>query len=259
MNQARETLGQYLKREREAHRVPVDEIALITGMKRSLIDALEGDDFDDFVQRSEVVQLVKQYIDYMKLNETEALRLLDMQWKSYGGVKRYPKLTHYPSGELLREKPAGFKGKKPIVGVAIIIAFFLLISLPGGIQEITPPVPPPPPPPQPSGMDRDRDVLPALRHALEPAANVGSRTNNSAPAVSRIAPPAASQSRPAAVSGRQQFTVPSAKEIRVIGNRDTKRYHLPGMKYYDKVKAYHRVVFQSEKEAIRAGYAKARE
>jgi hypothetical protein len=31
------------------------------------------------------------------------------------------------------------------------------------------------------------------------------------------------------------------------------------MKYHDKVKAYHRVVFQSEQEAIRAGYVKARE
>jgi|GEM_PF-1802541 len=49
------------------------------------------------------------------------------------------------------------------------------------------------------------------------------------------------------------------KKVTVIGNRDSKRYHLPGMKYYDKVKAYHRVVFQSEKEAINAGYRKAAE
>jgi hypothetical protein len=45
--------------------------------------------------------------------------------------------------------------------------------------------------------------------------------------------------------------------VKVIGNRDSKRYHLPGMKYYDLVKTYHRVVFQSEKEAIQAGYHKA--
>jgi tetratricopeptide (TPR) repeat protein len=49
------------------------------------------------------------------------------------------------------------------------------------------------------------------------------------------------------------------KGVKIIGNRDSKRYHLPGMKYYDLVKAYHRVVFQSEKEAIRAGYHRARE
>ena len=48
-------------------------------------------------------------------------------------------------------------------------------------------------------------------------------------------------------------------KIKVIGNRDSKRYHLPGMKYYDKVKAYHRVIFNSEQEAINAGYHKARQ
>jgi tetratricopeptide (TPR) repeat protein len=49
------------------------------------------------------------------------------------------------------------------------------------------------------------------------------------------------------------------KGVRVIGNRGSKRYHLPGMKYHNLVKAYHRIVFQSEEEAIRAGYHRARE
>ncbi len=48
----------------------------------------------------------------------------------------------------------------------------------------------------------------------------------------------------------------SAKVV-VVGNRDTRRYHLPGMPYYDKVKAYHRVVFNSEQEAVDSGYYKA--
>ena len=48
-------------------------------------------------------------------------------------------------------------------------------------------------------------------------------------------------------------------KARVIGNSDSKRYHLPGMKYYHKVKAYHQVIFNSESEAIKAGYTKARE
>ena len=46
------------------------------------------------------------------------------------------------------------------------------------------------------------------------------------------------------------------KSVIVIGNRDSKRYHLPGMKYYNLVKAYHRIVFQSEEEAIQAGITK---
>jgi tetratricopeptide (TPR) repeat protein len=58
----------------------------------------------------------------------------------------------------------------------------------------------------------------------------------------------------------QENPAPShPKRVMVIGNRDSKRYHLPGMKYYNLVKAYHRIVFQSEEEAIQAGYHKARE
>ena len=45
-------------------------------------------------------------------------------------------------------------------------------------------------------------------------------------------------------------------KMKVVGNRDSKRYHLPGMKYYDKVEAYHRVEFASEEEAIQSGYHK---
>ncbi len=49
------------------------------------------------------------------------------------------------------------------------------------------------------------------------------------------------------------------KAVIVIGNRDSKRYHLPGMPFYNKVKKSHRVLFKSESEAIKAGYRKAGE
>ena len=48
----------------------------------------------------------------------------------------------------------------------------------------------------------------------------------------------------------------SSKTI-VIGNKDTKRYHLPGMPYYNKIKKYHRIYFDSEQQAIDKGYYKA--
>jgi len=51
---------------------------------------------------------------------------------------------------------------------------------------------------------------------------------------------------------------PQATQItKVIGNSDSKMYHVPGMKYYSAVKAYHRVEFDSETDAIQAGYTKA--
>ncbi len=60
--------------------------------------------------------------------------------------------------------------------------------------------------------------------------------------------------------GQEVTSVPApeeTKKIKVIGNRDSKRYHLPGMKYYNAVKAHHRAEFDSEADAIKAGYHKA--
>lgn len=44
---------------------------------------------------------------------------------------------------------------------------------------------------------------------------------------------------------------------KVIGNRDSKLYHLQGMKYYHLIDTHHRIEFSSEDEAIKAGYHKA--
>jgi LPS-assembly protein len=49
---------------------------------------------------------------------------------------------------------------------------------------------------------------------------------------------------------------PSSQKI-VVGDKDTKRYYLPGMPYYDKAKEYQRVYFDSEQQATNHGYYKA--
>src|SRR5208283_2807115 len=58
-----------------------------------------------------------------------------------------------------------------------------------------------------------------------------------------------------AAAEMKKESVPS--RIIVVGNSDTKRYHLPGMPNYDKVQKYHRVLFESEQQAIESGYYKA--
>jgi hypothetical protein len=47
------------------------------------------------------------------------------------------------------------------------------------------------------------------------------------------------------------------QKVKVIGNRNLKSYSLPGMKDYGKVKSAYRIEFNSEEEAVRAGYRKA--
>lgn len=51
---------------------------------------------------------------------------------------------------------------------------------------------------------------------------------------------------------------PSEKVGKIIGNLKSKIYHLPSQANYEKVKEENRIYFDSEEEAIRAGYRKAK-
>jgi hypothetical protein len=173
-------------------------------------------------------------------------------------VKRYPKLTQFADGDSSPVKTAVFKGKRLLIGHlparrvwlsvvvgALIVISVLFIDFPDTKREITPSDHWPP-------SETAIEVLPAKDRVPPPAADAEERSL-SPKQVSRSEAP---HPGPGVAEGK---IPPHPKGIGVIGNRDSKRYHLPGMKYYDLVKAYHRVVFQSEKEAIRAGYRRARE
>lgn len=256
MNQFRETLGQYLKRERELHLVSVQEMALSAGMVESLLKALEEDDLDAFSHRSQAEWLVKHYAVYLDLKQKEVLRCFGSQWKLYNGVKRFPRLSHFMDTEPSPRKPVWTKGKGipaggilkvkimlPLVVVAFVVGFVIFIDLTNLKQNITPSEPLPP-------LKMEHSTVPHERNAIPPETDAG-RTDLSQKKVSAV------YSHPD-LSVTDRKAVSQTKSAKVIGNSDTKRYHLPGMRYYNLIKAYHRVVFSSEKEAIKAGYRKAR-
>lgn len=231
MDQDRETLGQYLKRKREARHLSVQEMALSAGVRTFFIEAIEEDNFDVFPQYSQIVWLVKQYAKYLNLNQAEVLQRFEVQWDLCGGnAKRFPQLSLFPDSEPSFRVTAGRKarmtlGRLPKAGVRLavivticMIPFFLLTYLLDSKQETTP--------------------LSDSRFA--------ETAKNDVPEGENI-PPA------------QKKALPPQKVMKVVGNSDTKRYHLPGMKYYSKVREYHRVTFPSEKDAIKAGYHKATE
>lgn len=61
------------------------------------------------------------------------------------------------------------------------------------------------------------------------------------------------------VATKKARSIKKAKSTKklVVGNKDTKNYHLFGMPGYNKVKKNHRIYFKSEKQAIANGYHKA--
>ncbi len=54
-----------------------------------------------------------------------------------------------------------------------------------------------------------------------------------------------------------EYTQALSSQVRIVGNKVSKRYHLPGMPFYDKVRKERRVYFETEQEAIAAGYYKS--
>jgi len=69
----KETLGQYLRRKREAHLISIQEISSSTGISISMISALEEDKFH-LIPRPEVtVQYLKKYAAYVSLDKKDIL------------------------------------------------------------------------------------------------------------------------------------------------------------------------------------------
>ena len=56
----------------------------------------------------------------------------------------------------------------------------------------------------------------------------------------------------------RESTAPSATTAQIIGNKNSKIYHMPGCPGYDHVSGANRVTFGSEAEAQRAGYRRAK-
>lgn len=280
MHQDQDTLGQYLKQKRESVLVPVQEIALATGSKKALIQALEEDDYSIFTQRSQAQLLVKQVAAYLKLDESDILRRFEFQWKEHSRKKEFPKLSAFADNEKPHHTPTVIQGMKtpinrripklprikipgifkipqmpdipkmklrvPIIFATLLIGLFLVIDLPFSKHK-------PPPPVDPRFSDVEKKPPPAMGgHAQTAPAQEEKKETvplENPPPRENITQSSASQGK----------NLSSHKNGKIVGNSDSKRYHLPGMKYYDKIQAYHRVTFQTEKEAIGAGYRKARE
>ena len=225
----RETLGAYLRREREAREIKLTAVSKATKIGLPLLVALEADNQAAFPDKKAVPDYLKSYCRYLLIDEEEALKRFESQPVRHCLPEAMetclpeviedplpppvvaPSYTLPPS-VLSSVKEAGFFRKYRLffMSVASFVFFFVFLS---GIIFYFHPL-------------RDRAVKTEVIKAEVPRAAIKS-------------------------------PAPAVKKEKVVGNRDSKRYHLPGMKYYHKVEAHHRVEFDSETAAIRAGYHKA--
>lgn len=268
----RETLGEYLRREREARHISLEDIPIATRISSPFIRALEENDFDFFSQKEAIPGYLKLYARHLGLDYDDVLRRYMIQSELNNRSKAFQQLPLFldfasPIKQATEKK---WPLRKHVAGIIIagIVAVMLvgvsvylyLLSGNAKDREAKAPVPPPsvvkqeplPPEPAPPAVPQEMaTTVPTPPLPAGPAQQVQAKAPDVPAATSAVK---TKEERPAPPPAPAQ----KPKE-KVIGNRDSKRYHLPGMKYYHKVKAYHRVEFDSEEEAIKAGYNKARE
>ena len=260
---SQETLGQYLRQARESRNVSLEELSRTTRISLPFLRALEENDFDFFSQHEFIPGFLKLYARHLGLDGQEVLQRYDLQSKVQSQTKTFQQLPlSLDFDSPIKKVPeqrwvSGKRFKQKIILVSILLialGLFLYIHFL-------------------SGNSRDPETSKgALPGKIGPE-GPGEKTAGLAPVG-----PAEKEGLPSRTLDRPETAAPAKdseaktegdppekiipempQKVKVIGNRDSKRYHLPGMKYYDKVLEYHRVEFDSEEEAIQAGYRKARE
>ena len=74
-----ETLGQYLRREREARSVSLEELSSGTRISRSFLEALERDDLHFFSKREYILGFLRGYARHLGLDSEEVLKRYRIQ------------------------------------------------------------------------------------------------------------------------------------------------------------------------------------
>jgi cytoskeletal protein RodZ len=280
-----ETLGQYLRREREARSVSLEELSRGTRISRPYLEALEQDNFPFFSKREYILGFLKGYARHLGLNAEEVLKRYHIQSELTSRKESFQQLSLFStSAAPAQDVPEPEKVSKSFpppqenkssrrrifIQVAVVLAAGGLTLY---LQHL---------PRQTEGSKKSPTVQSTLsREAKVKGTNEkGMISRSQVPA--RIAGlPQESKDREEKIpkgkisetvvfpkkegeKGKIDRNLPgqsnsktSQKKVKVIGNRKLKFYSLPGMKDYDKVQSARRIEFNSEEEAVRAGYRKA--
>jgi hypothetical protein len=103
-----------------------------------------------------------------------------------------------------------------------------------------------------------RDTVSLFSEKAETEKEIASTSGTTEAPVILEPPTRAAPSLPKTSSlGAENASLRRTDKVDVVANTKSKRYHLPGMKYYDKIPMDRRVIFTSEEAARKAGYRKS--
>jgi cytoskeletal protein RodZ len=250
-----ETLGQYLRRKRESHLLSIKDASRSTGIDSYVIAALEENSFDTISPPELVSQYLEKYSAFLQLKKKDILRRYCMQVGETDKEKQvFPQLSLF-SEENPSFRPMRKRRHLPEKRVIEAVAWVIIVAVLSGsifffVSHIF-------------FMKADPHKRQKPIESIEDKQNVGTKISSAVELPQHDQNQVKESSRTADMPKRNTLSdaasSSSMKKVRVVGNSDSKRYHLPGMKYFDKIKSHHKVVFHSEAEAVKAGYSKARE
>lgn len=276
----KETFGQYLKRERESRSVSLEELSRATRISRPLLEALEKDDFHSFTKPEFIPGFLKGYARHLGLNSEEVLKRYHIQAELASRKETFRQLplfldSSHPEEEFTEPEslPSPESGRPSHRGLIVQLAIVLLaIGLSLYIHYVLQQTE------SPEKSQKAENTFPedaakensaekrALSNSAQPekavpplgeAEDRPNENSKGAPSVGNAAAGADNKGAKIEKERSEQLASPGMpKKVKVIGNRVSKRYHLPGMKYYDQVEVSRRVEFDSEEEAVKAGYRK---
>jgi len=91
-----ETLGQYLRRERESRSVSLEELSKGTRISLPILEALERDDFGFIPQREFIPGFLRGIARHVGLNRDEVLRRYRIQAELAGRKEKFQQMPLFP-------------------------------------------------------------------------------------------------------------------------------------------------------------------
>lgn len=228
------TLGIYLRREREARKITREAMVEATKIEAPLFDAMENDDLAAFTDKKVIPDYLKRYCRYLLLDEEEALKILAVQ------QMRRPS----PTPIAIVEEPLPPPAEEDPLSLPAVPSLY---TVPPAVLS---------PFKKPGIFRRYRVIFLSMGGLALLFVLLNAVVFYFHPLL-RGKPAETAGPKVEVLMQAPNTTAPPVKKEKVIANRDSKLYHLPGMRYYHEVKAYHRIEFDSEESAIKAGYHKA--
>jgi cytoskeletal protein RodZ len=112
-----ETLGDYLKNKREAQNITLEEVAQATRIRRTILEAIENNDYDLIPPKVFTQGFIKSYASYLGLDENDVI-------KRYHEIMESREIKKEPDEPIQQQPPQPLltPGRLLILGILCIVA-----------------------------------------------------------------------------------------------------------------------------------------